>query len=237
MFYLGSDRQPSMNDDNQNIPEGLDDTLAELAKLTPAQRTKFLEMVHNPRTPLSWKSSTVASYFNQQYGEWVKLTLDQMLADTRPAGRKLSMKFLCKDFGGISQATLRARIQQGWQWLIANVDTPSDNTYAKLRKAIEIGNGEKNVIRLDWKQGIAGIIPDGIRTARPEDKYKWREEFNDWLDLGCDLDVFHRTELDLGPEDLDWIRTQMGMLPSYHILKLTDNEMKIAKDEELGKLK
>lgn len=188
-------------------------TILEAAKDNP-------EILDALRKPSGSSKGSNYSYYNRDTGTMVKRIVDIMLADTERKDQEL----YTKDFKTVSRNSLQMRLWQGFKYLVERMDT-ADGKYTKARQQIAIrksGNG----IKFCWKDH-EHIMPTAVLPA-PRKK-EWKDEFDTFLDTAKGGDMFHRKDVDLEDEDIEYIRRSIVNFPEFRVFKLKQNEIKIGK--------
>lgn len=204
-----------MTEEEKKLLLSLRENLQAFGALSPEERAKVLSMDLSPK---GWSKRSVAPYYTARYAKWIQSTLDLMLEDKK----KEDKKFYCKDFR-LASKTLRAKIEQGWLYLIKHAPTQEErDKYEKLRYQVSIGK-DGGAIRLHWKNELP--MPVSIEKRGQH----WREDFEDYLDSAKDNEKFSLVGVGLIEEDIEWIKEQLADLPDYHIVELNENVIKLFK--------
>lgn len=153
--------------------------------------------------PRGWTGSSNAPYYKEKHAMLVKPIIDKMIETGKP---QLIQYSDC----GYTWHTLNTLLNQGWLWLIDNLDTPENPAYQTWRNKVVINktpNGAALYIKKDKTEEELKPL-SSVEIGDSLESSKWRTELQDFLDnspagskpkkwSGLNLTVEEQSDLDL----------------------------------------
>ena len=200
------------------------------------ERLLIKRAFHSPIIPKTWNvSRSMASYYRLKYARLLKEVLDKMHEDTSK-----SMFFSSKVYG-LSRHTLSTMISQAWIFLIYNIDPI--RKYRQMRSSISC-HTHKDGVLLEWKdittitaqpQEIDSSETGKFNQSPSKTFLGLKEDLQKFVEIASDEDVFYKTGLRIGPEEIEWVNLFIGPLKEFHIMLVNGKAVKVCRSTSIQK--
>lgn len=154
----------------------------------------------------SYAGGVSSPYYREEYGVWLKKTLDAMMEN-----EDKDYRFSCQK-ARIRAPSLALKVNQAWAWIIDHQD-PELKYYA-LRKRVKVAT-EDEFVTLRWK--ASGLNPKRCNDAFPIDRkhrhyseprvVNWRKKLVEFIEDASEGDYYEETSLDLDGHNQEFLKT------------------------------
>jgi hypothetical protein len=207
--------------DAQAALSTLDKIAESLGEMTPEQRSEAVQQliqdsVASDHKPKTWKPRTVATYYTRQHALWVKEHLDKLLANKGDDLILERKRFM------LSTNSLYLKVSQAWMWLRENHEPIEERTlYVQLKRFVEVKKSPGRVT-FRWRAPVRDFneVDEKAQLASSMHSEKnWKEEFDNFCESAQENEKFEK-KVDLGGEDMQYIRDSLVGAEGFHIIKL-----------------
>jgi len=190
------------------------------AQVAMKQTLQSLAVLKNKRYTMGTAGGrSRAPYYNEGNAKGLKPLIDGMIEKGANALVRYS------DYPSLRKTTLYARISQGIQFLVENMDGPEEN-YRKFREVLVVRRAQVGIL-LEITRQPESIVGEFLN---PEEDVKanLRSKIADFLENAPEGTLLHEKGLVLVGSEIEELQIQLLGLPGI-IGKITSSEVKLVK--------
>lgn len=171
------------------------------------------------------RARVLGSYYKREAALELIPTLDAMIDD------KKAKRFRYERFAHLSKKSLYLKINQSWLFIIDYMD--DDKRYLKLRQQTKISEDKDIGVTILFRApgGEAGMVAESPEDGETSFTPKWRKDLEKYIKEGKADEMFHKKNLALTAEDIDWVYSSLGGLDGI-VFKVNPREIRVIKTGE-----
>jgi len=169
--------------------------------------------------PAGQSKSTIQPYYKERFALEMKSiieTVEQMGQDAI---------ILYADYPDLSKLSVYLRVNQGFRFLVDNLDFDPPNRFRALKDKLKITR-EKAGIRISFTRLTTDKPLTAKKVIAKEDNLAWQDKLEEFLGNSKPGDTFEQNDLSLTQEQIDTLEISMSQLENF-LCKISPTNIKI----------